>query len=132
MSDGLVLENVTIRFGGLTAVSELNLRVDSRELLGLIGPNGAGKTTVFNLITGVYAPTQGDDHVQRPAHRPPQSAAIGAAGPGAHVSKHPLFGSLSVFDNVRAAVQLHRPHGVRDALWRGRGFYQAGKPWPTR
>src|SRR6202034_1946580 len=55
MSDGLMLEGVTIRFGGLTAVSDLNLRVNSQELLGLIGPNGAGKTTVFNLITGVYA-----------------------------------------------------------------------------
>ena len=59
MSDGLVLDSVTIRFGGLTAVSELNLRVESEALLGLIGPNGAGKTTVFNLITGVYAPTSG-------------------------------------------------------------------------
>ena len=55
----LQLDRVTIRFGGLTAVSELNLGIDSNELMGLIGPNGAGKTTAFNLITGVYAPTSG-------------------------------------------------------------------------
>src|ERR1043166_7862552 len=55
----LQLENATIRFGGLTAVSELNLNIGEHELVGLIGPNGAGKTTAFNLITGVYRPTGG-------------------------------------------------------------------------
>jgi branched-chain amino acid transport system ATP-binding protein len=55
----LRLDHVTIRFGGLTAVSDLNLAVGDDELVGLIGPNGAGKTTAFNLITGVYRPTEG-------------------------------------------------------------------------
>ena len=55
----LQLDKVTIRFGGLTAVSELNLTIGAGELIGLIGPNGAGKTTAFNLITGVYQPTSG-------------------------------------------------------------------------
>ena len=55
----LELDNVTIRFGGLTAVSELSLAMAAGELVGLIGPNGAGKTTVFNVITGVYQPTSG-------------------------------------------------------------------------
>ena len=55
----LELRKCTIRFGGLTAVSALDLAVDRQELVGLIGPNGAGKTTVFNLITGVYQPTEG-------------------------------------------------------------------------
>ena len=55
----LQLDNVTIRFGGLTAVSEVSLRVGEGELIGLIGPNGAGKTTVFNIVTGVYQPTEG-------------------------------------------------------------------------
>ena len=125
MSEGLLLERVTIRFGGLTAVSELTLRVDSRELLGLIGPNGAGKTTVFNLITGVYAPTQGAITFNgRPTARlkAPQLARLGLARTFQNIR---LFGSLSVFDNVRAAVQLHRPHGVLNALWRGRGFHRA-------
>src|SRR5258706_11052665 len=56
----LQVDNCTIRFGGLTAVSGLNLRIGPRDLVGLIGPNGAGKTTAFNLITGVYQPTEGN------------------------------------------------------------------------
>src|ERR1700752_2870520 len=55
----LELDRCTIRFGGLTAVSDLTMCVSEQQLFGLIGPNGAGKTTVFNLITGVYAPTDG-------------------------------------------------------------------------
>ena len=59
MSALLELDNVTVQFGGLKAVSELSLEIHEGELIGLIGPNGAGKTTVFNLITGVYQPTSG-------------------------------------------------------------------------
>ena len=55
----LHLDQATIRFGGLTAVNAVDFTVGENELVGLIGPNGAGKTTVFNLITGVYAPTEG-------------------------------------------------------------------------
>src|SRR5205085_8811903 len=55
----LELDHVTMSFGGLKAVSTLDLEVREHELVGLIGPNGAGKTTVFNLITGVYTPTSG-------------------------------------------------------------------------
>jgi branched-chain amino acid transport system ATP-binding protein len=123
MSDSLLkLDNVTIRFGGLTAVSELDLEVGSRELVGLIGPNGAGKTTVFNLITGVYQPTEGaiSFHGQPIRNlKPHRLAALGIARTFQNIR---LFASLSVFDNVRAAVQVHRPHGIRDALWRGRSF----------
>jgi len=125
MSDGLVLDRVTIRFGGLTAVSELNLRVESEALLGLIGPNGAGKTTVFNLITGVYAPTSGSisfDGQPTARLKAPQLAKLGLSRTFQNIR---LFGSLSVFDNVRAAVQVHRTHGVRNALWRGSDFYRA-------
>jgi branched-chain amino acid transport system ATP-binding protein len=127
MSVSLLLENVTLRFGGLTAVSELNLNVTGQELFGLIGPNGAGKTTVFNLITGVYAPTSGAITFNgHPTARlkPPQLARLGIARTFQNIR---LFGSLSVFDNVRAALQLHRLHGVRDALWRGRSFLRSEK-----
>src|SRR4051812_49519990 len=55
----LQVKSVTIRFGGLTAVSDFDLRIEPHELVGLIGPNGAGKTTVFNMLTGVYKPTEG-------------------------------------------------------------------------
>jgi len=60
MTEALLrLERVTMAFGGLKAVADLDLEVHRGELVGLIGPNGAGKTTVFNVITGVYAPTSG-------------------------------------------------------------------------
>jgi branched-chain amino acid transport system ATP-binding protein len=118
----LQLNQVTIRFGGLTAVSELSLNIGSDELVGLIGPNGAGKTTAFNLITGVYQPTSGAIQFGAQATgglKPHQLTKLGIARTFQNIR---LFASLSVFDNVRAAVQLHRPHGIRDALWRGRGF----------
>jgi len=118
----LQLDKVTLRFGGLTAVSDLDLAVADHELIGLIGPNGAGKTTVFNLITGVYQPTSGGLRMSGETIgglKPHQLARRGLARTFQNIR---LFGSMSVFDNVRAALQLHRPHGIRNALWRGRGF----------
>jgi branched-chain amino acid transport system ATP-binding protein len=121
----LQLDRVTIRFGGLTAVSELDLHLGERELCGLIGPNGAGKTTVFNLITGVYAPTEGSiQFASRPLHgqRPHEITARGIARTFQNIR---LFPSLTVFDNVRVAFQLHQRGGFLQALWRGRGFQEA-------
>jgi branched-chain amino acid transport system ATP-binding protein len=118
----LHLDQVTIRFGGLTAVSGVNLQINERELVGLIGPNGAGKTTVFNLITGVYQPTSGRvTFAGRPTAqlKPHQLTALGIARTFQNIR---LWASMSVFDNVRTAVQLHRPHGIVNALWRGAGF----------
>ena len=57
-------DKATIRFGGLVAVSELDMAVRQGEIFGLIGPNGAGKTTIFNLLTGVYQPTSGDNYFE--------------------------------------------------------------------
>ncbi len=60
MSDNILrLENITMQFGGVVAVNNLNLEVNEGEIVALIGPNGAGKTTAFNVITGVYQPTNG-------------------------------------------------------------------------
>ena len=56
----LKIDNVSMKFGGITAVSELNLTVEEGQIFSVIGPNGAGKTTVFNVITGIYAPTSGE------------------------------------------------------------------------
>jgi branched-chain amino acid transport system ATP-binding protein len=118
----LDLDRVTIRFGGLTAVSELTLNVGADELIGLIGPNGAGKTTAFNLITGVYQPTSGAIQfggASTARLKPHELTKLGIARTFQNIR---LFPSMNVFDNVRAAVQLHRPHGIINALWRGRGF----------
>jgi len=122
MSSLLKLDQVTIRFGGLTAVSALDLQIGAGELVGLIGPNGAGKTTIFNLITGVYQPTSGNiSFLDQPTKqlRAHQLARRGIARTFQNIR---LFSSLSVFDNVRAAAQLHCARRVVNALWRGRAF----------
>lgn len=115
----LEVENCTVQFGGLKAVSELSLSINEGELVGLIGPNGAGKTTAFNLITGVYQPTSGDIRLEGKSlvrQRPYQIAAGGVARTFQNIR---LFTSLSVFDNVRAACVMHLKNGVSHALWRG-------------
>lgn len=104
----LQLDKATIRFGGLTAVNAVDFTVRQGELCGLIGPNGAGKTTVFNLITGVYQPTDGTisflgENIA--GRRIDQLVARGIARTFQNIR---LFGSLSVFDNVRVACNLHR------------------------
>lgn len=118
----LQLDKVTIRFGGLTAVSEVGLQIGAQELVGLIGPNGAGKTTLFNLITGVYQPTSGSISFngQSTAElKPFQLTKLGIARTFQNIR---LFASMNVFDNVRTAVQVHRSHGLRNALFRGKNF----------
>ena len=123
----LKLDQVTIRFGGLTAVSDLNLEIKEHELIGLIGPNGAGKTTAFNLITGVYQPTEGTIHFAgrgTAGLKPHQLAHLGIARTFQNIR---LFPSLTVFDNVRVAFQLHLRGGALQALWRGQAFFDAEK-----
>jgi branched-chain amino acid transport system ATP-binding protein len=118
----LKLDKTTITFGGLTAVSAFDLAIGQEELIGLIGPNGAGKTTVFNLITGVYQPTDGGisfDGKSLVGRKPHQITANGIARTFQNIR---LFPSLSVFDNVRAAFHLRLRGDVRHALWRGNGF----------
>ena len=118
----LKLDKTTIKFGGLTAVSAFDLTIEKEELVGLIGPNGAGKTTVFNLITGVYQPTDGGivfDGQSLVGQKPHQITRHGIARTFQNIR---LFPSLTVFDNVRSAFHLRLCCDVRHALWRGRGF----------
>lgn len=123
MSDALLdLNKATIKFGGLTAVSELSLQIRPEELVGLIGPNGAGKTTAFNLITGVYQPTSGEIHFSGRPIKDAKPHDLTKSGISRTFQNIRLFGSMSVFDNVRAATQVHRLHGIRNALWRGSRF----------
>lgn len=118
MSAVLQLDKVTIRFGGLTAVNGVDFTVNEGELCGLIGPNGAGKTTVFNVITGVYPP--GDGRVSFGGRnvaglRVNDIVALGIARTFQNIR---LFGSLSVFDNVRVACNLHRDTSALQPLIR--------------
>ena len=117
----LEVRGLTVRFGGLTAVSRLDFSVDEGALVALIGPNGAGKTTAFNVITGVYPPSEGSvsfggaEIGGAPAHR------ICAAGVARTFQNIRLFRGLSALENVRAALQGARRHGARDVL-RGPGW----------
>lgn len=123
----LELHRATIRFGGLTAVSQLDFAVGERELVGLIGPNGAGKTTVFNLITGVYRPTGGDIRLAGKSlvgRKPFQITEQGIARTFQNIR---LFPSLSVFDNVRVAFHLHLRHDTVHSLTRFRAFLSEEK-----
>ncbi|MFZ4765071.1 MAG: ABC transporter ATP-binding protein [Roseimicrobium sp.] len=127
MSAKLELHDVTIQFGGLRAVGDLNMAVHPGELVGLIGPNGAGKTTVFNLITGVYTPTAGSirfNGIAVPGHKPHQITRLGIARTFQNIR---LFRSLSVFDNVRAAMLMHLQHGIAHALVRAKAFQDEEK-----
>ena len=123
----LELDNVTIRFGGLVAVSAVNLKVNEGELIGLIGPNGAGKTTVFNMITGVYQPTDGKISFAGKPTAGLKPHVLTKGGMARTFQNIRLFGSMSVFDNVRTATQVHRAHGIREALWRGKSHHQGEK-----
>ncbi|HVU28546.1 MAG TPA: ABC transporter ATP-binding protein [Verrucomicrobiae bacterium] len=123
----LQLDKATIRFGGLTAVSELDLQIRQNELVGLIGPNGAGKTTAFNLITGVYQPTNGGilfDGQTIVGSKPYHITARGIARTFQNIR---LFPSLTVFDNVRAVFHLHLRGDIQHALWRGKNFHDEEK-----
>jgi branched-chain amino acid transport system ATP-binding protein len=114
----LTLDHVTMQFGGLKAVSDLSLAIAPGELFGLIGPNGAGKTTVFNVITGVYKPTQGRILF---AGRPIQGLrphAVAQAGITRTFQNIRLFGSRCCRDNVCIANHQHSRAGLADAILR--------------
>ncbi|TMQ64693.1 MAG: ABC transporter ATP-binding protein [Candidatus Eisenbacteria bacterium] len=112
----LALRGVTCMFGGLKAVSDLDLDLPPGILAGLIGPNGAGKTTVFNLITGVYTPTEGEIVFEgKPIHGRPTSAI--ARGGVARTFQSPrLFAELTCLDNVRIACHTHARARLLDSV----------------
>jgi branched-chain amino acid transport system ATP-binding protein len=104
----LNVDNVTVRFGGLTAVDDAKLTIEAGAITGLIGPNGAGKTTLFNVITGLQAPTRGEillDGRDITRKRPYQRARIGIARTFQRLE---AFGSLSARDNVMVALEMRR------------------------
>ena len=119
----LKAENVSEVFGGLKAVSDFNFYINKGELVGLIGPNGAGKTTAFNMITGVYEPTDGQiefDGKSIVGLKPYQITQRGIARTFQNIR---LFSELSVLDNVKIAYHSHVKYTVAEAVIRlGRYF----------
>jgi branched-chain amino acid transport system ATP-binding protein len=116
MTADLVLENVSKRFGGLLAVSNLNLEIPKGKILSLIGPNGAGKTTVFNMITGVYPPTEGSIRFREKQLNDLRSNRIIARGIARTFQNIRLFKSMTVLENVQVGMHCRTKSGAVRAL----------------
>ncbi len=118
MSEKLLeLKNTTIKFGGITALNEVNFQVNRGEICALIGPNGAGKTTVFNVVTGVYPITsgeilfKGENLAGKKRH---QVTKMGLARTFQNVR---LFGDMTALENVITATDVHKKTGLVRALF---------------
>ncbi len=126
----LKADKISISFGGLKAVTNFNLDLQARELVGLIGPNGAGKTTVFNLLTGVYQPTEGQISLQSRKEdalklinnlKPYQITRLGLARTFQNIR---LFKDLTVLDNVRIAYHFNVKYRALQAILRLPSYYR--------
>ena len=120
----LDLDNVSIVFGGLRAVSNLSMHIDEHELIGLIGPDGAGKTTAFNLITGVYVPTEGDITFNGVRINGKKSYQVTQLGMARTFQNIRLFSELPVIDNVKIAYHMHIGYNLPEAIFRTRKYVQ--------
>ncbi len=114
----LELNDVTIRFGGLTAVDKVNLQVEEGSILALIGPNGAGKSTMFNLITGIYAPTEGEIIFGGERISGGEPYRIAAKGIGRTFQNIRLFSTLTVLENVLIGAHTRGKVGLPGAIFK--------------
>lgn len=113
----LVLDQVSKSFGGLAALSNISFTVNEGEIFGVIGPNGAGKTTLFNLITGIFPPTEGKIAYKGKdmlGIRPHKVTALGLARTFQNIR---LFGHLSPLENVMVGAHCRTKAGVWKGLW---------------
>jgi len=118
----LDISNLSKTFGGLRAVSSFDLAVQPGALDGLIGPNGAGKTTVFNMISGLYVPTEGSICFRGESTAGLEPFEITQLGIGRTFQNIRLFPNLSVLDNVRVAYHPHAGYSLADGLLRNAKF----------
>ncbi len=122
----LVLEtrHLGISFGGLKAVQDFNIQIYEGELIGLIGPNGAGKTTVFNMLTGVYLPTEGSVILKGEVLNSKKPHQVVASGVARTFQNIRLFKKMTVIDNVKAAMTKDTSYNMIDALFRTPKFWK--------
>lgn len=120
----LKAQHLGIQFGGLKAVDDFNMEIGESELVGLIGPNGAGKTTVFNLITGVYKPTEGSFYLCGERMNGKKTHQIVHAGIARTFQNIRLFKKMAVIENVKTAMQGHTTYGMADAIFRTKKYWQ--------
>ncbi len=125
----LTIDRITKNFGGLSAVSNVSIKVEKGELVGLIGPNGAGKTTLFNVLSGVYKPTSGrillfkDGKEIELNKLPPYKITL--QGVARTFQNIRLFKELTVLDNVKIAMNQQAEYGIFGALTRFGKFYKS-------
>lgn len=125
----LQASDISIVFGGLTAVSNFSCELKEKELVGLIGPNGAGKTTIFNMLSGVYTPTTGqisfwDKNGRISTVNKKSPAQLNKMGIARTFQNIRLFNSLTVGDNVRIALHNQRISNTLDVLFRTPKFHR--------
>ena len=119
----LKAEHLGITFGGLKAVSDFNMEIHEGELMGLIGPNGAGKTTVFNLLTGVYVPTEGAFYLCGQKLNGKQTYQVVEAGIARTFQNIRLFKAMTVLDNVKIAFTKDIHYNLADSLLRTKKYW---------
>ena len=117
----LQASGVIMRFGGLTAVNNVDLTVNTGEIIGLIGPNGAGKTTFFNCLTGLYVPTEGEVTYQG-NRLPPKPFKVTKAGMARTFQNIRLFHNMTVLENVLVGRHTRTKEGIISAVLRGPGY----------
>jgi branched-chain amino acid transport system ATP-binding protein len=121
MSALLEFDNVTMRFGGVTALREVNLSINEGEIFALIGPNGAGKTTVFNVVTGVYQPTEGEVRFDGDRIDGMKRFKVTKRGIARTFQNIRLFHNMTALENVMVGVDAHHKTGAIGAT--------LGLPW---
>lgn len=127
MESVLVAKGLGITFGGLKAVSDFQLEIGKNELVGLIGPNGAGKTTAFNLLTGVYTPTEGEIKVDGKVINGKQTHQIVKMGIARTFQNIRLFKRLTVLENVIIACNHEMKYSIFTAMFRLRAYWNEEK-----
>lgn len=123
----LDVKNLSISFGGLRAVDDFNLTIEKGQLYGLIGPNGAGKTTVFNLLTGVYKPTEGIIRLDGKDITGKSTIEINKNGIARTFQNIRLFKQLTVLDNVKAALHNHHSYSTITGILRLPKYFKVEK-----
>lgn len=123
----LEAKNLGISFGGLRAVDDFNIKIEKGSLYGLIGPNGAGKTTVFNLLTGVYKPTEGIITLDGKDVTGKKTIEINQAGIARTFQNIRLFKDLSVIDNVKVGLHNHMSYSTVTGILRLPKYYKVEK-----
>jgi len=113
----LSLKNVTMKFGGVTALNDVTFDVKPKEILGLIGPNGAGKTTIFNVITGVYQLTSGDIYFEGSSLAGKKRYKITRSGVARTFQNIRLWGDMTSLENVMTATDTHKKSGLLSGLF---------------